>query len=132
MGFTQHRTIVVSAHDIQRAVQAHREALRIFEKVIVDSAYGSHVGCVGPIIPFVVNGGASFMVATSGSKFDWGDEMAHTKACFTFADWLDSQRFSDGSSPFAWFEAVYGETAQEPERPRISRRPLRTRNREAK
>jgi hypothetical protein len=61
----------------------------------------------------VTNGYMSFLVAPDGSKEGWEESAAGDERRIAFKNWLRSQEYEDGSSPFAWVEVMYGDDNDE-------------------
>lgn len=64
---------------------------------------------VSEIVDGAANGYGSFMIAPDGSKEGWptSDDAEHARDAFI--EWLDAQRFEDGSSLFCWVEVQFGD-----------------------
>lgn len=98
MGYMRHHAIVVTTYDRARATLARKEAAAIFGD---DSVTG--------VVVSTVNGMCSFLVPPDGSKEGWDESDAGDERRAKFVVWLDSTRFEDGSSPYAWAEIQYGD-----------------------
>lgn len=101
MGIIAHHAIVVTGYD-DKTKQAHELASSIFSK-----------GQVSAVSTSPINHYLSFAVFTDGSKEGWDDSDTGDERRDTFIEWLEGQRFDDGSSPLHWVEINYGEIASE-------------------
>lgn len=96
MGYMRHHGILVTTYKREYAEEARAEAVKIGLLVseIVDSR---------------VNGFNSFAVFPDGSKEGWDESDAGDARRDALIAWLDSKKFEDLSSPFAWVEVQYGD-----------------------
>lgn len=103
MGTISHHAIVVTATYGDYAERAHAKALGIFNERLVS-----------PLSPGVVNGTRSFCVFPDGSKEGWDESADGDRKRDVFIEWLNLQRYCDGSTPYRWAEVNYGEGADGP------------------
>jgi hypothetical protein len=73
---------------------------------------------VGPHEP-VINAISTFVVCPDGSKEGWAASYAGDELRNKFVEWLDKQRYEDGSSALAWVAIRYGDL-EVPERAAIA------------
>lgn len=96
MGYMRHHAIVVTSYDEKQIAQAHSKA--------------SSLGCnPSEIKEAKVNGYGSFFVPPDGSKEGWTESDDGDDRRTAFVDWLDAQRFEDGSTSLDWVEVQYGD-----------------------
>lgn len=110
MGYIRHRAIVVTGTYDGWAGRAHAKA----EELAREHGIGGYAErLVSPLLGPSVNDTESFFVAPDGSKEGW--EMSDEGDAFrdAFVDWLEGQRYEDGSSPLAWVEVQYGDDNQD-------------------
>lgn len=95
MGYMVHHAIIVTAgeEDIKKI---HRKAKRIFEYV-------------SPISPVAVNGYQSFFIPPDGSKEGWDPSDQGDLDRETFLDYLEKQRYKDGSTSLDYAEVQFGD-----------------------
>ncbi len=96
MGYMRHHAILVTTWKEEYAAAAHEVAER-------------HCKSVSPVQESAINGYLSFAVFPDGSKEGWDESEEGDKGRAGLIAWLDSQRHSDGSSPFDWVEVQYGD-----------------------
>lgn len=106
MGIVSHHCIVVASWDENALAGAHQLARKTFRPLVAETNPQSEI--VSPIISSPVNGWTSFYIAPDGSKEGWEESDQGNEMRETFIKWLDSQRYSDGSFRFSWFECVFG------------------------
>ena len=96
MGYMRHHAIVITTWDRESA-----------ENV---AAYAKELGCTqSEMVESPVNGYFTLLIAPDGSKEGWNhSELGDTQRA-ELIQWLDAQRYSDGSSPFDWVEVQYGD-----------------------
>ena len=90
----RHHAIVVSSWSEEDIKRAHSKAQEIFP-------------WVSPISPPMTNGYASFFIPPDGSKEGWERSDFGDGERNQFIDWLDTQRYGDGSSPLGWVEVQF-------------------------
>jgi hypothetical protein len=100
MGYMRHHAIVVTSWKDDVLEAAHVRALEIFKHV-------------APVTPAVINGYRTFLVAPDGSKEGWDESDAGDIARGQFIDWLNAQRYGDGSSYLQWVEVQFGDDNRE-------------------
>ena len=100
MGDIRHRAMVVTSWDRERLTAAHTKAAEFL----------GHL--VSPVIESTSNGYVSFFTAPDGSNLGWVESDFAETSRVAFMTWLDTQRYDDGSSPFAWVEVQYGDEEQ--------------------
>lgn len=93
MGYIKHHAIVVTSwqDDIKKAKSKAKEI-------------GLHV--IGPSKEST-NGYRSILICPDGSKEGWGESDLGDFRRAKFRNWLDSQKFEDGSSFLEWAEISY-------------------------
>ena len=97
MSYTCHHTIIVTSFSKEHTDAAHHHALEIFD------------GHVTSVVQSPMNLFWTFLVAPDGSSEGWVVSDEGDARRNTFIDWLNSQRYEDGSSPFKWCEVQYGD-----------------------
>lgn len=102
MGYMRHHAIIVTSWDDKLIRKAHKVAKEVFA-----------IGQVTSVLPDILNGYRSFMVGPDGSKEGWEDSDAGDSARDIFIDWLETQRYDDGSSALSWVEVQYGDDEKE-------------------
>lgn len=96
MGYMMHHAIVVTSWNKPLMVSAHETARTIFQNV-------------SELVPSAVNVYWTFLVPPDGSKEYWDDSNRGDEARERFIEWMDAQRYADGSSALHWVEVRYGE-----------------------
>lgn len=96
MGHVRHHAIVVTCSFAELAEKARRLAVSIFGKRVSE------------ILTDDINGYSSFFVPPDGSKEGWDESDVGDSRREKFRDWLDDQRYFDGSSSYGWVEVEYG------------------------
>jgi hypothetical protein len=97
MGTVIHKATIVTSFSQEATGLAHDEAVRIFP-----------AGMVTDMLISPINAYASFAILTCGSKLGWVDDAVDTANRATFAAWIASQAYEDGSSPFEVATVEYG------------------------
>jgi hypothetical protein len=98
MGYMRHHAIIVTTWDQKRARKARDRAAGVFGGRLVSK-----------ILPAAVNEFWTFIVGPDGSKEGWDESEAGDAKRDEYIAWLNSQRYEDGSSPYAWAEVQYGD-----------------------
>jgi len=109
MGYDRHHIIVVTTYDRKKAIWAREEALAIFDKEM----HLAQERIVSPIFISPINCWGTFFICPDGSNEGWGESDEGDEKRKKFIDWLDSQRYEDGSSPYDWAEVQYGDDEYE-------------------
>jgi hypothetical protein len=86
----------VSSWDKKLIAKAHKKASSIFPHV-------------SKPVPHIVNGGASFLVPPDGSKEGWQESADGDARRAEFVEWLEKQRYDDGSTSLRWVEVMYAD-----------------------
>lgn len=95
MGWQRHDAIIVTCcDDVANIEEAHRVAVEICANV-------------SPLTGSMINGYRSFLVAPDGSKEGWAESDQGDGERAKFIEWLESQRYEDGSSPYDWVEVRF-------------------------
>lgn len=95
MGYMRHHAILVST-----------EIGDIYEAYAV----AEHLGCkLSPVTESTINGVLSFAVFPDGSKEGWEESNTGDLQRKQLKQWLQAQKYEDGSSPFDWAEVQYGD-----------------------
>lgn len=97
MGYMRHHAIVVSSYNKQTLEKAHKQAIEHFGPL------------VSTVIPSLINTYVSFFIAPDGSKEGWDESDSYDTKRSAFTEWLNRQRFSDGSTSLRWVEVQYGD-----------------------
>lgn len=98
MGYISHHAFVVTDYSYGDWIErAHAEARRLFGPLVSE------------IIPSIINGYRSFLVAPDGSKEGWAESDAGDAARAAFREWLRAIEYDDHSSPLHWVEIQYGD-----------------------
>jgi hypothetical protein len=110
MGVLKEHAILVTAYYGDHIEEAHAIATELF-----DAGNGFTHGApkgfttVTPIIQAYVNDTRSFAILPDGSKEGWATSDVGNGARTKMVEWLRSQAYEDGSSPFSWVEVQYGD-----------------------
>ena len=96
MGYHVEHAIIVTSHFEDCIRRAHYRATFIFPDV-------------SNIVPHAINGGASFLIPPDGSKAGWSDSDDGDARRKEYVDWLESQRYEDGSTSLRWIEVMYAD-----------------------
>lgn len=96
MGYMCHHAIVVTSFDEEKLQQAH------------DNATGLGMS-VTPIVYGAVDFYSTFCVVPDGSKEGWDESTRGDEQRAAFTEWLDGQRYSDGSTALDWVEVQFGD-----------------------
>ncbi len=95
MGYIAHHAIVVTCWSEEKIKAAHDKATKLH--------------CLPtPLADEQLNGFRSFLIPPDGSKEGWEESDAGDARRSAFKKWLRAQAYADGSSPFEWFEAKFG------------------------
>jgi hypothetical protein len=97
LGYKRHHSIIVTGYG-DSIVKARNEALEIFKELQVS-----------PLIKSIINNYLTLFVAPDGSKEDWEESEQGDIQRKLFVDWLNSQKYEDGSGPLDWVEVQYGD-----------------------
>lgn len=102
MGYMRHHAIVVSGPRIK---------LGIFPVSIYDvrDKCAETGALVSPVMKAKWEGTGSFFVAPDGSKEGWAESDAGDNERQKIIEYLDSLRYSDGSTSFKWAEVQFGD-----------------------
>jgi len=100
MGYIAHHAIIVTVYDAKRIDEAHTKALNCGLTV------------AGPR-ESPTNHYHSILICPDGSKEGWEESELGDAHRSDFLDWLNRQRFEDGSSPFAWIVVWYSPDDQQ-------------------
>lgn len=95
MGYMRHNAITVTSWKNETIAEAAAVARRIGLQVL------------GPSDE-VINGYRSLLVCPDGSKEGWVESDAGDDKRKHFKDWLNEQRYGDGSTSLCWAEIAYG------------------------
>lgn len=103
MGYMRHHAIVVTGQlrdnngvPFPRIEDAHTEAVKLFPKV-------------PEIAEAEINGYGSFFIPPDGSKEGWAESDEGDERRARFIEWLRSNEYEGGGSPFRWVEVQYGD-----------------------
>ena len=96
MGYMRHHAIVVTCSYGDHLKKAHAEATRLDMRP-------------SPVIDSHINGEQSFLVPPDGSKEGWGESSDGDERRNTFVEYMNRQRYGDGSGPLDWAEVMYGD-----------------------
>lgn len=104
MGYMRHHAIVVTGieYDQPETVQDIRVARAQCENIVKGSCVR-----VSEVTPKVMNGYRSFLVAPDGSKEGWSDSKEGDDVRCKIISFLNSTRYSDGSSSLGWVEVQF-------------------------
>jgi len=106
MGYREHHAIIVTATYENWIEKAHNQASKIFK-------------WVSPISPFLGgNQCRSFFIPPDAAELAT-DSHEGDRRRDEFIEWLEDQKYEDGSSPLQWAEVQYGDTR--PEEPMVCR-----------
>lgn len=101
MGYRRHHAIIVTTYNYTLAHSAYVAAESIFGAVL------------SALLDSRVNEYYTFIVPPDGSGEDFDESDAGDDRRDQFIEWLDAQRFEDGSSPYTWVEVQYGDDEDE-------------------
>ena len=96
MGYQVEHAIIVTSCDEKLIAKARKKAAGIFPHV---SNVAKHI----------VNGGGSFLVPPDGSKEGWNESREGDERRQIFVEWLNKQRYEDGSTSLRWVEVLYAD-----------------------
>lgn len=102
MGYMRHHAIIVTSSLPDREMGAD----------YIDLAHAKAVELgmsVTSVTDEVTNGYRSFLIAPDGSKEGWGESDAGDSRRAAMIEYLDSQRYDDGSSPLDWVVVQFGD-----------------------
>ncbi len=100
MGYMRHHAIIITSWDENRIADAHTKALEVC---------GGEEFPVSPVSNAATNGYRSFAVFPDGSKEGWDASDEGDRCRKALVEWLDDQRYEDGSTSLAWVEVQYGD-----------------------
>lgn len=112
MGYMRHHMIVVTSCDDLQIQEAHAKAMEIFSWANMGLVNQGIVG-VTPIFTSPVNHYHTFFVPPDGSKEGWSDSEDGDTGRALFVEWLNAQRYEDGSTCLKWAEVQYGDEEQD-------------------
>jgi hypothetical protein len=96
MGYMRHHAIVVTSWDRSLIAKAHEQAVKL--GAIVTELTDVDKSC---------NGYSSFLVAPDGSKEGWEESEKGDEQRDKLVEWMDQQRYDDGSSALGWVEVQF-------------------------
>lgn len=102
MGYMRHNAIVVTAPMSERMVEVHTVISGL-------AARNGGVCDVTPLTKEAMNGYVSFLVASDGSKEGWDTSEQGDRTRDEIIEYLNTLRYSDGSSSFRYVEVQYGD-----------------------
>lgn len=95
MGHIKHTAVIVTSWDEKKLEKAYEVA--------------KSTGCiVTNIADSAANGYHSFAVVPHGSKLGWSTAAEYDRARDIFTQWLNMQRYDDGSTSLEWVEVSFG------------------------
>lgn len=94
MGYIKHDAIIVTTYSQERM------------DLLVGAATRIGVTLAGPV-ESPINHMLTALVAPDGSKEGWPESDEGDARRARLIEWLDSQRFTDGSSPYSWAHVSY-------------------------
>lgn len=95
MGHIKHTAVIVTSWDEKKLNKAYEVA--------------KSTGCVVTnIADSAANGYHSFAVVPHGSKIGWPTAAEYDRARDIFVQWLNLQRYEDGSTSIEWVEVSFG------------------------
>lgn len=100
MGTMQHKAMVVTGidHGENKLTKAYKKARKLFPKQLVSKR-----------LPALTNGYESFLIAPSGSKVGWNPDVDHETAMKEFVEYLETLKYSDGSTSVKYVYLTFGE-----------------------
>ena len=101
MGYMRAHAIVVTSWENKAILRAHKKAKEIFGEQ------------VSSVTPTAINGYRSFLIPPDGSKEGWEESNFGDSNRKAFKDWLNSQRYEDGSTNLNWVEVQYNDDEKE-------------------
>ena len=97
MSHVIHEIIAVTSYDQRYIHMAHSRARDLFPTK----------GGVSAIYHSATNAYYTFVIMPDGSKEGWPEAEEAEKKRVIFIEWLKTQAFEDGSSPYAWHLGKY-------------------------
>lgn len=89
MGYMRHDAIVVTSWSAQWILDAYNQAIDLGLQVLGPSEE-------------VTNDYRSILICPDGSKEGWPESDTYNQLRLQYIDWLNSVKFSDGSSTLSW------------------------------
>lgn len=92
MGYIRNHAIVVTSWNKSHVKQAWDKANELFLKHFGDTLTGYGHCIVTPIVGYVINDGASFLIAPDGSKEGWTHSYCGDAFRKEFLDWISTDK----------------------------------------
>lgn len=91
MGYIRNTCMVVYGPDEKVVIKYHEKAITLFKGISEGNIYFSRKlsSLISPVIPVVVNTGASFFIGVDGSKEGWSESDLYDRAVREFIDSID-------------------------------------------
>jgi len=102
MGYTRHHAILITAFDDDRHEETCDAIGRIYKSDCYIEAASSQW-----------NSYRHILIPPDGSKEFWAESDRGDAYRDQVIEWLESKRYDDGSSPYAWVEVQYGDDCGE-------------------
>ena len=96
MGYIRHHAIIVTSWDKDLLVKAYFKAFEYNNQIT-------------PITDGVINGYCSFLIVPDGSKEGWPESDDGDISRKKFIEWLELQKYDDGSSSLSYVEIQFGD-----------------------
>lgn len=107
MGYMCHHAVLVSSWNSADLKTAHAKAIAMAPESDELTAKWSRL--VSPICEGVVNSEGTFMIAPDGSKEGWDTSDKGDAWRAKFIEWMDAQKYDDGSSNLKWALVQFGD-----------------------
>lgn len=96
MGYVRHHAIIVTSWNCELLWEAFEKAKSIFPEL-------------SSMIESEINRYTSFFIPPDGSKEGWDKSDEGDSRRKDFINWLNKQRYEDGSTALDWLEVQYGD-----------------------
>lgn len=111
MGYIRHHAMLVTGSCGDWVERAHAKALKLSAERDADGLRTPPI--VGALSDVCVNGTQTFAIYPDGSKEGWTTSDQGNVFRERLVEWLEEQRYEDGSSPLDWVEVQYGDDNRE-------------------
>lgn len=97
MGFMKHDSIIITCFSKELIEKAYNKSISIFSQNNVSDIMVSNI-----------NEYYSFFIPPDGSKEGWPESDLGDHKRKIIINWLNKQRYEDGSTPYSWVCVQYG------------------------
>lgn len=98
MGYMRHHALIVTTWNADAAGAFHAQATSVCRSCPVSA-----------VIESPTNSYLTVLVCPDGSKEGWEESDRGDAECASLIEWLDAQRYEDGSSALRWALVQYGD-----------------------